>query len=117
MSKFDLASIDFDNIEDHDVKHLPSSFDGDNLFVLSQMHTGDSWMAWTRCAMDILGATLRPQITKLILKCLSDTQLVQVIFNALMITMIICIAMQVYATTLHGQGQHLSHFIWVVLHL
>lgn len=35
MSKFDLAFIDFDNMEDHDVKYLPSSFDGDILFVLS----------------------------------------------------------------------------------
>jgi hypothetical protein len=33
-SKSDLAFIDFDNIDVRDVKYLPSSFDGDVLFVL-----------------------------------------------------------------------------------
>lgn len=35
MSKYDLPTIDFDNIDVHDVKYLPLSFDADVLFVLS----------------------------------------------------------------------------------
>lgn len=34
MFKYDLTSIDFDNIEVCDVKYLTPSFDGDLLFVL-----------------------------------------------------------------------------------
>jgi hypothetical protein len=39
-SKSDLASIDFDSIEVRDVKYLPSSFDGDILFVLPPVPFG-----------------------------------------------------------------------------
>ena len=34
MSKSDLSYIDFDNIGVHNIKYLPSSFNGDVLFVL-----------------------------------------------------------------------------------
>jgi hypothetical protein len=39
-SKSDFASIDFDNIEVRDVKYMPSSFDGDILFVLPPVPFG-----------------------------------------------------------------------------
>ena len=41
-SKSDLAFIDFDNIDVRDVKYLPSSFDGDVLFVLPPVALGVS---------------------------------------------------------------------------
>ena len=40
MSKSDLTIIDFENIMICDVKCLPSSFDGDILFILSPMPLG-----------------------------------------------------------------------------
>ena len=60
-SKFDLTTIDFDNIDVRDVKYLPPSFDGD-IFVLPlwqwefQGRVVVPWMAWTRYVMDTLGA-------------------------------------------------------------
>jgi hypothetical protein len=34
MSKSDLTAIDFDNIDVHDIKYLPPSFDGGVIFIL-----------------------------------------------------------------------------------
>ena len=39
-SKFDLTNIDFDNIVIQDVKYLPSSFNGDVIFILPPVKTG-----------------------------------------------------------------------------
>lgn len=39
-SKSDVTTIDFDNIDIHDVKYLPPNFDGDVLFNLLLMNMG-----------------------------------------------------------------------------
>jgi hypothetical protein len=39
-SKSDLTNIDFDSIVIEDVKYLPSSFNGDVLFILPPVKTG-----------------------------------------------------------------------------
>jgi hypothetical protein len=65
-SKSDLASIDFDSIDVQDVKYLPSSFNGDVLFLLPlwhlklQVRMAAQWTAWTRCATVTLGAPPKP---------------------------------------------------------
>lgn len=56
--KSDPTTINFNNIDVHDVKHLPSSFDGDILFVLPPMAMGvpNAYGGITSCATDTLDA-------------------------------------------------------------
>lgn len=41
MSNYDLATINIDIIDVHDVKYLPPTFDSDILFVLHLVTLGD----------------------------------------------------------------------------
>lgn len=114
-SKSDLASNNFDNIEVQDVKYLPSFFDGVVLFVLPLVSFGVP-SAYGHLMNDMdkicngdLWYTTKPQISKTILDYLSGVLLVQIIFNALMNFMIICIAMRASATIPNGPDQLLPH--------
>jgi hypothetical protein len=76
---------------------------------------GVPWMPWIRCAMDILGAQQKQQIYKMILDFLSGVLHVPVIYSAQIHTMIICIAMEVFATAPNRLYRLLSHLMWEML--
>jgi hypothetical protein len=62
----------------------------------------NAWMAWIRCATNILGAQQIQQISKMILDFISGVLHVSVIYSAQIHTVIICIAMEVFATAPNG---------------
>ena len=87
MFKYDLTSIDLDNIDVHDVKYLPLFFDDDVLFVLTPMSMG-AYSVYVvlritliRCVTATLGAQQNPQISKMILDSLLSVLLVLVNCN------------------------------------
>ena len=90
MSKSVLTTIDFDNIDVHDVKYLSPSFDGDVLFVLPPLSMGVPSAMPYGCAMDgmdkmcddHLWCTTKPQIFKMILDFPLNVLFVLVIFSA-----------------------------------
>jgi hypothetical protein len=67
-----------------------------------QVRMGVPWVAWIRCATNILGAQQKQQISKMILDFLSRVLLVPFIYNAQIHIVIICIAMEVFTTTPNG---------------
>ena len=57
-SQYDLRTIDFDNMNVHDVKYLPPSFEW-NIWLccphylwMNLMYMVVLWMSWPRCAID-----------------------------------------------------------------
>ena len=49
MSKLDLTTIDFDNIQVREMKYNLSSFEGDIIFVLPPLLDGVGiWIEWTK---------------------------------------------------------------------
>lgn len=95
----DLTSIDYDNIDVRDVKYSSPSFDIDVEFVFPLwqqeflVHMAVPWMAWTRRAMDNLGAQQKQLISNTSLDSCSNVLLELVISSIRMTIEITCIAM------------------------
>lgn len=101
MSKYDFTTIDFDNIDIHDVKYLP-------LFMMVMfcmcyphylwmliVHMVVLWETWIRCVTATLGVQQNQQIFKMILDSLSSILLVLTICNLQTNIVNICIMIEV----------------------
>jgi hypothetical protein len=62
----------------------------------------NAWMSWIKCTTIILGAQQIQQISKMILDFFSGVLYVSVIYSAQIHTVIICIAMEVFAIAPNG---------------
>ena len=82
-----------------------------------QVRNAAQWTTWTRCATVTIGASPKPQISKMILDYSSGGLLVHVISNFLTTIMIICIAIGASKTTLNVLVQIISHLLWVMFPL
>ena len=111
-SKFDLTNIDFDNIVIEDVKYLPSSFNGDVLFILPPIKTkipdayGKAMDGWTRFMMGMFGVEPKQQTFRMNLVRLSGGLHALVISNALTTRVSILHEMEEFATLPNGSVLH-----------
>jgi hypothetical protein len=120
-SKSDLTAIDFDSIDVREVKYLPPSFDGDVIFILPLIFVDvSSTYGRSMDGMDKM-CDGHPWCTTKTTNIQNDFGLfldvlhVPVIYSAQIHTVIICIAMEVFATAPNGLDRLLCHLLWEML--